>query len=93
MDADINTNWSHSILICRKCVKRQKSDFGKVAMSALREASGTGKQRKRAFGVVKVPCLDVCPKDGVVVVDTRTPHRWHIVRSDADIFQLVTKLK
>lgn len=96
MKTEIRANWSHAILVCKKCQKRAKARFGPEGdpslAKALKRRLPAGKGRKARLGVVEVPCLDICPKKGpkkgVVLIDTRHPERWHIVRDDADIDRL-----
>ena len=99
MKTEIAANWSHAILVCKKCSKKQaKRRFGfgrkkKGLASALKDELGARKGRKAPFGIVEVSCLDICPKKGVVLVDTRTPGQWRIVTSDADISELARQLE
>lgn len=96
MKTEITANWSHAILICKKCSKKQsKRRFGrkkKGLASALKDELGTKKGRKAPLGIVEVSCLDICPKEGVVIVDSRTPGQWRIVTPDADIGELARQL-
>lgn len=96
MKTEITANWSHAIMVCKKCgKKRQNRCFGpkkKALSKALKEELGTKKGRKAPLGVVEVSCLDICPKNGVVVVDSRTPGHWRIVTCDADISELARQL-
>jgi len=95
---DIRANWSHAILVCRKCSRKQaKSGHGfggkKTSLAkALKKETGAGKGRKARLGIVEVPCLGICPKQGVVLVDTRTPGQWRIVSPDASIEELALEL-
>ena len=98
MKTEIRSNWSHAILVCRKCSKKQvKRGQGFGAKNgplakALKKELGAGKGRKAKLGIVEVPCLDICPKRGVVLVDTRAPDQWRIVGPDADLRQLADEL-
>lgn len=98
MKTEIKSNWSHAILVCKKCSKKQaKRRFGfgrkrKGLATALKEELGTKKGRKAQLGIMEVPCLDICPKNGVVLVDTRTPGQWRIVTPDADMGELARQL-
>ena len=97
MKTEIAANWSHAILICRKCgKKKQNRCFGptrKPLAKALKTEIGAKKGRKAKLGIVEVGCLDICPKQGVVVVDSRTPGQWRIVTCDADISELARQLE
>lgn len=91
----IKSNWSHAVLICRKCSKKLGDVFGPNADMRLAKAlkrEGGGKKRKAAFGVIETGCLDICPKGSVTVIDTRSPGRWHLVKKGADVRELVRRL-
>lgn len=95
----IRSNWSHAILVCKKCSKKSVKRTGgygpkgKPLSKALKQELGTRKGRKSKLGLIEVPCLDICPKEGVVVVDSRTPGQWRIVTPDADIGELARQLE
>jgi predicted metal-binding protein len=105
---EIRSNWSHAILVCRKCSRKQakraegtdktapndkKGLGGKKGLAkALKKELAAGKGRKAKLGIVEVPCLDICPNRGVVLIDTRTPDQWRIVGPDADLSQLADEL-
>lgn len=99
MKTEIKSNWSHAILVCRKCSKKAKkrgARFGRdgdTLPKALKKSLGTKKGRKASLGLFEVPCLDICPKNGVVLVDSRTPGQWRIVTPDADVDELARQLK
>jgi predicted metal-binding protein len=99
MKTKIRANWSHAVLVCRKCSKKlTKKDQGfgpddKPLAKALRAEVGGGKTRKATVGVIEVPCLDICPKRGVVVIDSRCPEEWRIVSPDADFGEAVEPLR
>ncbi|QIQ86143.1 (2Fe-2S) ferredoxin domain-containing protein [Erythrobacter sp.] len=99
MKTEIRSNWSHAILVCGKCGKKAKKrglTFGKhdqTFRKALKAALGAKKGRKASLGLVEVPCLDICPKNGVVLVDSRTPGQWRIITPDADMDELARQLK
>lgn len=98
MKTEVRANWSHAILICKKCSKKQakRGGFGrkgKRLAAALKDEMGGGKGRKATTGIVEVSCLDICPKKGVVLVDSRSPGVWRIVTPDADLTQLVKALR
>lgn len=99
MKQNVKSNWSHAILICKKCSRKAKKrgmsfgPDGKSLRSALKSELGLRKGRKSDIGVVEVPCFDVCPKNGIVLVDTRTPGEWRIVGPDTDVHALARQLK
>ncbi|MBD2841847.1 (2Fe-2S) ferredoxin domain-containing protein [Erythrobacter rubeus] len=99
MKTEIRSNWSHAILVCKKCGKKaakRGAAFGtdrKSLPKALKRELGAKKGRKSPLGIVEVGCLDVCPKKGLIMVDSRTPGQWRIVREDADIAELAKQLQ
>lgn len=95
MKGKVRADWSHVILVCRKCSKKVGKVFGpkdERLSKALRRRLDAKKGRKSGVGVVEVPCLDVCPKKAVMVVDSREPGAWHAVRPDVDLDALVARL-
>ncbi len=103
MKGEIRSNWSHAILVCRKCSRKQVKKGagfgggkGRLAKALKKELGamgrGGGKGRKAKLGIVEVPCLDICPKRGVVLVDTRTPDQWRIVGPGAELGELAREL-
>lgn len=99
MKTKIRANWSHAVLVCRKCSKKlEKKDQGfgpdgKRLAAALKRELGAGKARKARVGVIEVPCLDICPKGGVVVIDSRHPQDWRILTPDAPFDETVEGLR
>lgn len=96
MKSHVDANWSHAVLICKKCQKKLKGGFGPDGKDrlakALRKKLPARKGRKGRLGVVEVPCLDVCPKKAVMLVDSRRPDVWRIVRPGADLDMLAEEL-
>lgn len=97
MKGQVKASWSHAVLVCRKCSKKLDGGFGKKGdrrlAKELRKRLGAKKGRKGRIGVVEVPCLDVCPKKAVMLIDSRQPGVWHVVRPDADLDALVEALE
>lgn len=99
MKTKVRANWSHAVLVCRKCSKKLEKKgrgFGpdnKRFAAALKRELGAGKGRKAAVGVIEVPCLDICPKGGVVVIDSRHPDDWRILTPDAPFTEAVDPLR
>jgi predicted metal-binding protein len=93
----VRSDWRGAILVCRKCGKKLGGGFGpkgKTSLAkALRKAIGGGKDRKAKLGVVEVGCLDICPKGGVTVVDTRRPSEWLIVEAGTPVEDVVERLE
>lgn len=96
MKHHVDANWSHAILVCKKCSKKLKGGFGdggsKKLSKELKARLGSSKGRKGRLGVIEVPCLDICPKKAVMLVDSRKPGVWRIVRPDADLDALAGEL-
>ncbi|WP_374943974.1 (2Fe-2S) ferredoxin domain-containing protein [Sphingomonas sp.] len=90
MKDHVRSDWSGAILVCGKCSKKAG---GKSLAKALRRELGAGKGRRAALGVVETKCLGVCPKRGIVVIDTAAPGRWHIVPADATAADLAERLE
>jgi predicted metal-binding protein len=76
------------VLACRKCQKKLKGDH------ALRDLANLRKTFKRynkqhpdeQLHVINVPCLDLCPKDGVTVCNpAERPYRLAILRGEDGI--------
>lgn len=82
------------ILACRKCQKKLKGDPDLRALAKLKK---TIKRRNKehpeqALYVINVPCMDLCPKDGVTVCNpAEMPLRLSILRSKGDIERMVHK--
>ena len=96
MKAEVTAKWHGAVLVCAKCSKRVGGGFGKKGRTALakelRREPGFGKGRKAAVGVVEVKCLGICPRDAVVLVDTRAPRTWRLVRPGSDVAALAGTL-
>ena len=92
----IKSDWDYSLMVCRKCTKRQKGGFGKKGKSPLakmlRKALGAKKGRKSNIGVVEVGCLGVCPRHAVVMIDSRAPQEWMLVTPGADVDALAREI-
>ena len=96
MKHHVDANWSHAVLVCKKCSKKLKGGFGpdgsQKLSKELKARLGSKKGRKGHLGVIEVGCLDVCPKKAVMLVDSRHPGVWRIVRPDADLDALAGEL-
>jgi hypothetical protein len=83
MDGMVTARWQDALMICRKCSKRARGGFGADGRSSLarllRKAGWGDRRRKARRGIIETGCFKLCPKDAVVVVDTRTIGRWHLV--------------
>jgi len=92
----IRANWAGAILVCGKCSKKVGGGFGPKGktslVKALRKADGLGKGRKARVGVIETRCLGICPKNAVMLVDTRHPDRWLAVPAGADVADVAAGL-
>ncbi len=57
------------ILACRKCQKKLKGDQHLRSLGKLKKAVKRHNKEHphRPLHVIQVPCMDLCPKDGVTV--------------------------
>ena len=79
------------ILACRKCQKKLKDSGHLRALAKLKKTvKQHNKQHpERQLHVINVPCMDLCPKDGVTVCrPERDSNRLSILRSLNDIERL-----
>jgi predicted metal-binding protein len=78
------------ILACRKCQKKLKGDPDLRALAKLKKTVKRHNKEHpdQILHVINVPCMDLCPKDGVTVCDSRNPVRLSILRSVEDIGSL-----
>jgi predicted metal-binding protein len=93
----VKARWKGAVLVCSKCSKKiKKGGFGpdgdKPLAKALRKHLHLGKGPKSAAGIIEVPCLDVCPKRAILVVDGRHPDQWLIVHPGANLDGLAHEL-
>ena len=92
----VRSDWQGAILVCGKCSKKIGGGFGKKGRislaKALRKAMRWGKGRRAAAGIVETRCLGVCPKNAVVVIDTRASEEWLVVTAGADLCSLQRRI-
>ncbi|MGP7795109.1 (2Fe-2S) ferredoxin domain-containing protein [Sphingomonas sp. CLY1604] len=92
----VRSEWRGAVLVCGRCSKKLDGGFGKKGRrplaKVLRKILGLKPGRKAALGVVETRCLGICPKGGVVLVDSRAPERWLVVREGADVAELAARL-
>ena len=73
---NIRSNWQGAVLVCGKCTKKVGGGFGPKGKSPLakelRKHCGIAKGRKGVMGLVETKCLDICPKNAVVAVNTQS---------------------
>lgn len=96
MKQSVRSDWRAVVLVCGKCSRRLKGGFGADGRTpldkALRKYAGKGKGRKAAIGALEVPCLKVCPKHAVTVVDGAHPGRWLIVPAGTPVAKVAAQL-
>ena len=85
----VRSDWSNTLLVCRKCSKRLGGGFGAKGRTplakALRKHLGEKKGRKARLGIVEVKCLGVCPRGAVTVINGKAPGEWALVKAGADL--------
>lgn len=85
----VRSDWSNTLLVCRKCSKRLDGGFGPKGRTplakALRKHFGVKKGRKATLGIVEMKCLGVCPRGAVTVINGKAPGEWALVKADADL--------
>jgi predicted metal-binding protein len=92
----VRSDWSNTILVCKKCSKKLGGGFGpkgKTGLAkALRSEFGGRKGRKGAAGIIDVKCLGVCPRGSVTVVNGAAPGEWLLVREGLPIAAVAAEL-
>lgn len=81
------------ILACRKCQKKLKSDRDLQPLAKLKKIIKRHNKEHpdRQFHVINVPCMDLCPKDGVTVCcPARDSNVLSILRDSEDL-RLLTR--
>jgi len=92
----VHSDWSSTLLVCRKCSKKLDGGFGHKGRTplakALRQRLGLKKGRKGKAGIVEVKCLGVCPRGAVTVVNGAAPGEWLLVKAGADLTEVAQGL-
>ncbi len=95
----ILTGWRGAVLVCGKCSRKLDGGFGdggkKPLAKHLRKSLGLlkGKKGRAATGgVLETKCLGICPKRGVMVVDTARPDRWLVVPAGTAVEEVAAAL-
>lgn len=76
------------ILACRKCQKKLKSDNDLHSLAKLKKSVKRHNKEhpERQLNLINVPCMDLCPKDGVTVCfPARNSNLLSILRSSEDL--------
>ena len=92
----VRSDWQGAVVVCGKCSKKIGGGFGdggKTSLvKALRRVMGLKKGRRSRLGIVESKCLGVCPKNAVVVVDSRAAGEWLVVPAGAQLEDVVERL-
>lgn len=101
----IKADWTDVVLVCRKCARKLDGGFGPEADQPLpkalraaiaRHEGGKPMKKPRRKGtrvaVIEVPCLDICPKNAVIVIPAGAPGRWLSVPRGADLDALLADI-
>jgi predicted metal-binding protein len=92
----VRSDWSNTVLVCKKCSKRLDGGFGPKGKTplakALRQHLGIKKGRKSQAGIVEVKCLGVCPRGAVTVINGKAPKEWALVKAGADLDEIAVGL-
>ncbi|WP_010186114.1 hypothetical protein [Sphingomonas sp. PAMC 26605] len=92
----VRSDWSNTILVCKKCSKKLGGGFGAKGKTGLakapREELGVGKGRKGAVGIIEVKCLGVCPRGSVTVVNGAAPGTWLLVEQGLPAAKVAAEL-
>lgn len=101
----IKADWTDVVLVCRKCAKKLGDGFGpdsdqtlpkalRAAIAAREGGTPMKKPRRKGAGVavIEVPCLDICPKNAVIVIPARRPGRWLSVPRGTDLDALLNDI-
>jgi predicted metal-binding protein len=85
----VRSDWSNTLLVCKKCSKRLDGGFGPKGRTslakALRKHLDVKKGRKARLGIVEVKCLGICPRGAVTVINGKAPGEWALVKAGADL--------
>jgi predicted metal-binding protein len=82
------------VLACRKCQKKLNANHELPALAKLKKTvKKHNKQHpERAIHIINVPCMDMCPKDGVTVCNpAKQPAGLSILRGEDDIDRMFYK--
>lgn len=101
----IKADWTDVVLVCRKCARKLDGGFGPEADQPLPQAlraaiarheGGKPMKKPRRKGaqvaVIEVPCLDICPKNAVIVIPAGAPGLWLSVPRGADLDALLAEI-
>ena len=78
----VQTGWTDTLLICRKCSRKLDGGFGPDGKHTLRRALREGlraSDKRGQVGLLEVACLGVCPKRAVTTARASEPGSLRIV--------------
>jgi predicted metal-binding protein len=78
------------VLACRKCQRKLKGTPGMRALAKLKKAIKRRNQEHpgAVLHVINVPCMDLCPKNGVTVCIPEQPTKLAVLHDEQGIDQL-----
>ncbi len=88
----VETGWSDTVLICRKCSRKLKGGFGPDGRDSLRHAvrnSLRAAGQRGRVGLIEVGCLGVCPKHAVTTARASRPGELLVVPRGQDAAVLI----
>jgi predicted metal-binding protein len=92
----VRSEWRTVVLVCGKCTRKVNGGFGPKGttplVKALRKYAGKGKGRKAGIGAYEVPCLKICPKHAVTVIDGAHPDKWRVVPAGTPVGDVAEQL-
>ena len=92
----VRSDWSSTLLVCKKCSKKLDGGFGPKGRTplakALRKQLGLKKGRKGRAGIVEVKCLGICPRGAVTVIDGAVPGEWMLVKAGTVLDEIADAL-
>lgn len=89
---DISAKWDEVLLVCRKCGKKIDGGFGEHGKQHLEKVLKSALKGNKRYKVVSVPCLDVCPKGAVCLVQASLPGTIHLVKPGARLEDVLQTL-
>jgi hypothetical protein len=97
VNRNVRADWQAAILICAKCTRKVGGGFGEKGRTPLAKAlrawvGGPKKGRKARIGAVEVPCLKICPKRAVTVVDGARPREWLVIDAGTPVAEVAARL-
>lgn len=86
---EISAKWDDVLLVCRKCSRKVHGGFGKKDGQRLEKALKSELKGRGRYKVVSVPCLDICPKNAVCLVQASEPGKVRLVAPGTDMEDIV----